>query len=225
MSLWRRELVERLTPLRLKPDHEAEIVEERNAHRARRGTAGRLDLPGQSSIEVDRAKNDTEERQVGTESFRSPRSAVCQIAELLCATRRATSRRGASNRRVPCPSTTMKRIRASIRSNRTHGCRRRSPGCRSQCSSCSSARGAAGGGRCLHCVPRRALLHLSTHARCPSGEQPCPLCWQSRAAWLDPSKQNRDLLWPRVLLPRPRVSLFPHSAGSPASPASATEVP
>jgi hypothetical protein len=44
---------------------------------------------------------------------------------------------------------------------------------------------------------RRALLRWSTRAQSPSDGQPCPPCWQSHAAWRDPSTQIHDLPWPR----------------------------
>jgi hypothetical protein len=146
--------------------------------------------------------------------------------------RLGTSRRAASSRRARYPST-MKRtsrsspgsIHASIRSSRTHGSRHPTTGC-CRCSySGSFARAAAGGSQYPPCGPRHALLHWSIHARCPSGELPFRPCWQFRVAWLDPSRQNRDLLWPRVLLPVPGLPWFAVTRVLPASPTTATEVP
>ena len=75
--------------------------------------------------------------------------------------------------------------------------------------------GASGDWRCRPSGRRRALLHSSIRARCPSGEPPCRLCWRFPAAWPCPSKQTRDLPLPRALLPG--------EAGSGSS--SATDMP
>ena len=85
------------------------------------------------------------------------------------------------------------------------------------------------GWRVRPCDRRRGPHRSSTHGPCPSDARPCRPCWQSHAAWPDPSTQIRGLPWPLwFLLPsRPRGQLLSRLGSLPcrASPSSATAVP
>jgi hypothetical protein len=85
--------------------------------------------------------------------------------------------------------------------------------------------GGAGGWRFHPCGQHRGLPRSSTRVLCLSDGQLCRPCWQSHAAWRDPSTQIHDLPWPRCPSRPPVRSCSRLSRRLELSPASATEVP